>query len=356
MQEFLHKKDMATYFSGVVDVEWSDDEKGVYLNRFSARQLDVIRKYGEPRLLRARCSAGIQLALRTDSPSIDLDIEVRDTCRPWLGIDVEVNQQLIAMFCWEEQGIRERKIHIRLDRIPANNEKKLRDVVIHFPHTAHILLKSVRLQEQSVITKPIPAKNHLLFLGDSITQGMDARHPVQTYPSALARILGAELINQGIGGHVFDPEILSPPAHFEPDAIVLAYGTNDWNQKRDKEDTGKVLKTCVNKLHDIFPGTPVFLVLPIWRANHDQPPSGQSSLHEFSCHLAHSAQNTENTYIVPGFQMVPQLREYMPDGLHPNDAGFLHYAINLARWMLPHLPPSWFIGRKQRDPAGITGS
>jgi hypothetical protein len=52
---------------------------------------------------------------------------------------------------------------------------------------------------------------------------------------------------------------------------------------------------------------------------------------EFSEAISEAASGFENVTVVDGSTLVPHLPAMFADGTHPNDEGFLHYAINLHR-------------------------
>ena len=65
---------------------------------------------------------------------------------------------------------------------------------------AEWILKKVSKNEQAL----------MLVCGDSLSQGFCAFDSARTYPRILADLLDVELVNHGIGGHVFQAEILEP--------------------------------------------------------------------------------------------------------------------------------------------------
>lgn len=72
---------------------------------------------------------------------------------------------------------------------------------------------------------PVPARRTLLVLGDSIAQGYAAATPAAAWTARIAKLLDADVVNQGIGAHVFQPFTV-PRLEQEPFAVVIAYGEN----------------------------------------------------------------------------------------------------------------------------------
>ena len=165
-------------------------------------------------------------------------------------------------------------------------------------------------------------------MGDSITQGYDAAHPNQTYVNLLADAWDASVLNQAIGGDVFCPENLDPALDFAPDIITVAYGTNDWTlQVLQSGAAGEYL----DKLTMLYPGVPVFVLLPLWREVENELRGG-ITLQQGRELLASWAENRENVFVIDCHHFVPFLPEYFYDGvLHPNDMGYLYYARALEK-------------------------
>ena len=91
-------------------------------------------------------------------------------------------------------------------------------------------------------------KVDLVFIGDSITQGMDARGPASAYAVQLARVLDVELLNQGVGGHIFDLDALDDELPYHPDIITIAYGTNDWSRDTTREEISSRVERYLTRL------------------------------------------------------------------------------------------------------------
>lgn len=68
----------------------------------------------------------------------------------------------------------------------------------------------------------------VLWLGDSITQGYGPLRSSCTYVSVANRILNYDIINQGIGGYIYDKNSLMKMEGYEPDKIIVALGTNQY--------------------------------------------------------------------------------------------------------------------------------
>jgi len=204
-------------------------------------------------------------------------------------------------------------------------------VCVYFPNLAKLRIRNVILPADA---NACSRKWNYLALGDSITHGYDALHPNQSYVNLLADALDAHVLNQAIGGDVFWPENLDPALPFQPDFITVAYGTNDWSTEQLKEET---VKAYLDKLTGLYPGVPIFLLLPIWRSIWQEKRRG-INLQQARELIARCAEGHETVRVVDCSHFVPALPEYYWDQiLHPNDMGFLCYASALERAIRPNL-------------------
>ena len=75
--------------------------------------------------------------------------------------------------------------------------------------------------------EPVACPPDLLVLGDSIAQGFTSLDPAISWPALLADSLGLGLVNQGVGGQVFQPGTLVGLAGaVRPEHIVVEFGAN----------------------------------------------------------------------------------------------------------------------------------
>jgi len=205
-------------------------------------------------------------------------------------------------------------------------------VCVYIPNLAQLRIRNLILPTDA---EACPRKRNYLALGDSITQGYDALHPNQSYANLLADALDAHVLNQAIGGDVFCPENLDPALPFQPDLITVAYGTNDWGTCALREDT---VRAYLDKLTGLYPGVPVFLLLPIWRSVEEEVREG-ISLQQGRELIARCAEKHDSIRVIDCSRFVPHLAQYFYDEvLHPNDMGFLYYAGALEQAIGKHLP------------------
>ncbi len=90
-------------------------------------------------------------------------------------------------------------------------------------------------------------------------------HTQQSFPIILMR----NYINKGVGGEVFFPELIMGKDEYNPDCVIVAYGTNDW-KRRNKEQFTKNCNEFFNKLVNKYSRAKIFAITPIWRKNHNE--------------------------------------------------------------------------------------
>ncbi len=195
-----------------------------------------------------------------------------------------------------------------------------KDIVVYLPADATVLIR--RCEIDGAWT-PARKNEKVLWLGDSITQGYGPLRSAQTYVSVANRLLNYNIINQGIGGYVYDKNSLMKMAGWTPDKIIVALGTNQFGCEtmKDVEEYYETLIGIYGK------AIPVLCVTPLWRGD---VPDGLPTLKRFCKNVMAIAAKYPNVTVVDGFTLVPHLPEYFLDNLHPNALGAEVYGRNLA--------------------------
>jgi lysophospholipase L1-like esterase len=210
-----------------------------------------------------------------------------------------------------------------------NPEHRPREVTICLPEELGIACRDLRANG------PIgaaAARKQMLSLGDSITQGSFSGTPSKNYVSLLARKLGMDAVNQGVGGYVFRAESLSGLERLpEPALVTVAYGTNDWATIYDFDVIELQVSSYFKKLAALFPAVPIYAITPLWRADMETASASGEPLERIAEVIGREAAKYGNIRVVDGFGLVPHDPALFADGLHPNSKGFAHYAENLYK-------------------------
>lgn len=193
-----------------------------------------------------------------------------------------------------------------------------KQVLIYLPVDATMLIRNVEISGEFT---PAVKREKVLWMGDSITQGFGPLRSSQTYVSRANRVLNYDIINQGIGGYIYDKNILTDMNGYRPDKIIISMGTNQF----ENEDL-QVVEEYYIRLKEVYGDTPVLCITPIWRG--DKP--GMEVIFERFCNgIKEICKKYDNITVVDGFTLVPHLSEYFLDDLHPNAKGCEVYAGNL---------------------------
>lgn len=203
-----------------------------------------------------------------------------------------------------------------------NGEKNR--ITLVFPSHDKGILKSVELSGESFI-EPYKFERKILFLGDSITQGWDSKYDFMSYPYQISDFLNAEIIINGIGGAYYLPESFDT-IDFDPDTIVVAYGTNDFTHYKNIDTFRKAVSGFLKKVKDIYVGKKVIVITPIFRFGDLTREWG--TIEEY-INIIETMANDISFEVVDGYDLVPHNMDFYADAVHPNDLGFSVYARKL---------------------------
>jgi len=218
----------------------------------------------------------------------------------------------------------------------------------------------------------ITENKKIVFLGDSITQGTGARAPENMYVEVAAREMGLrEAKNYGIGGTRFALQKGTPERpkndwvdvnsfcerfdgmDDDADAVVVFGGTNDFGHG-DAPLGGfddRTPDTFYGACHYLFTGLikkyigkPIVILTPMHRRSElkntgDKKSFCTGTLKEYVDAIRRVAEYYSlpvlDLYAESGIQpAIPEVQEaFMPDGLHPNDAGHRLIAEKLVKFM-----------------------
>lgn len=195
----------------------------------------------------------------------------------------------------------------------------------------------------------------IIFLGDSITEGFGTSGAPHRYIDLVASHFCAECVNCGISGSRiaiqrkpstdprFDLYFASRVEQMDADAdvIVVFGGTNDFGhgdapmgtmQDRTAESFYGGLHVLYTRLIEKYPDKLIVIATPLHRWNEENPhgdakPVAVGKLRDYVQAIRQVAEFYSlpvlDLYATSGLQpcVETQRQMYMPDGLHPNDAG-----------------------------------
>ncbi len=278
--------------------------------------------------LRARCPAGVVLDMITDAAALDIHMALGGGARDWAEVDAVIDQTVVGSL---GQPIATGQLQ---GRLPLPGGGTPRRVQIYLPHCAAATLVALDLVAATMV-EPAERRQVLLMLGDSITQGMDARHPANTYAAVAARLLDMEMHNYGIGGAVFARESLPEPPTPDPSLITVAYGVNDFTHGQPPERARDYLE----QVRRLYPRTRIVVLAPLWCARGDGSGWINSlglSMSAYRRAVRQAAEELSLHWVDSEWLLSPG-PALLVDGTHPSPAGHLTMGINVARRLKPLL-------------------
>lgn len=305
----LLNEQLKTIYYGVL--HFQENEEG-YLQSFqyTKEQMEYFEKVSE--FWYERCFAGSAKTLEFSTEASRFSFEYKII---WEGsqdsVELAVDGLVTKIYYvkdLEKEGI------LTFD-LPAGKK----DVIVYLPADATVWIRNFEI-DGGVI--PAPKGEKVLWMGDSITQGFGPLRSAHTYVSVANRLLNYDILNQGIGGYVYDKNVLMKMEGYQPDKIIVSLGTNQFGS-----ETMKDVEEYYVRLKEIYGDTPVLCILPIWRGD---VPGGEPTLVKFCRNIKEICGKYSNITVVDGFGLVPHLSEYFLDDLHPNALGGEIYGRNLV--------------------------
>ena len=150
--------------------------------------------------------------------------------------------------------------------------------------------------------KPVVKKPKVLWLGDSLTQGFGPLRSSLTYVSVANKLLGYDIINQGIGGYVYDKNSLMDMG-YKPEKLIVALGTNQYG-----EETMDAVEDYYKRLFEIYGFLPTLCITPLWR---DDPNTNHEKLEQYCQGIKDVCKQYKNIIIaeIYGRNLVEKIRE-----------------------------------------------
>lgn len=306
----LTNKELQNFYFGAYSFEERDDG---YLQAFqyTKEQMEYFKGAFDFWYDRCMATTAKTIEMKTDAQKISFEYKII-----WKGSEDSFELMidgLIAKIDYVKDVKEEGKLEWQL---PAG----MKNLVIYLPADATILIRNFEIDSKA----ERPVKNEkVLWLGDSITQGFGPLRSAQTYVSVSNRLLNYDIINQGIGGYVYDKKSLLKMPDYTPDKIIVALGTNQYGSETMK-DVEEYYETLMSVYGNEIP---VLCISPLWRGD---KPEDSAIFQRFCDNVKKIAGSYKNVKVIDGFKLVPHLSEYYLDNLHPNCLGTETYGRNLV--------------------------
>ena len=305
-------------------VESTIENGGIEFYRFSTQQFLCVDALKSDYGVRAKAQASIRLDFETNSEyfSFAYDNVQKTSSRSWYYFSLLVDGKPTALI-GEDNATACRGSYQTV--LPKGNKR----ITLFFPNLYRARIQGIELSDGSYI-KRMETKKRFVFYGDSITHGYDAKSSNNSYVNRIAYAMNAEVFNFGIGGAVFHPRMIDDTKDYNADAVFVAYGTNDWAHRQNMEELSIYCEDFFTKLVSVFKNIPIYVILPIWRANY-QDVKQTGTFQAVKDKIIQIAKKYENTQIINLFNDIPHELSMFSDGLHPNDDGFAYYAQGVLK-------------------------
>lgn len=253
--------------------------------RFTAAQVRALGscRAWHPGLFRslAACTAGVVVELETDSTRIAVEVRLdpqpkgtvsalADVARhahapagPLDGVSVDVDDEHLPLTQPDGRDL----VEARLDRPRgtgprprprAGNRHRVR---VWLPCLTSCAVR--RVIGDGTLIEPVAPRGTLLVLGDSIAQGYVCCDPARSWPALVAGRLGLDVLNQGVGGQVFQPGSLADLAEVvSPDAVVVEFGANYRFEPCQEGAVARDVRSYLREVRDAWPEAPLWALTP----------------------------------------------------------------------------------------------
>lgn len=206
----------------------------------------------------------------------------------------------------------------------------------------------------------------VVFLGDSITEGVGTSSPEKSYVSIFQKLSGAKVINYGISGTriaknrspsacpEWDQDFISRVDKMQrnADVIVVFGGTNDFGhgdsgigdfESKSEYTFYGALHILCSRLIEKYPYAEIVFVTPLHRISENNPINEIGRKVSLLSEYVAAIQQVASYYgfpvldlfhtsgLQPKVEIIQKL--YMPDGLHPSDKGAERIAHRLYAFL-----------------------
>ena len=291
---------------GAVDIEQTAD--GIFFYKMQKCQIDAFYALSDILGFRAKTTTGIRLDFETDSK--------------FLAFDVKSG----AKFEYLIDGVYQGTVEINDKRAKIELSAPCR-VTLVFPSHDVGVIDNVELSDgASAVRHKFDKK--VLFIGDSITQGWNSGIDTLSYAYRASFALNLDSVIQGVGGAYYHASTFADSG-FEPDTVIVAYGTNDVWHFGTKDEMALQLRAYLGLVKETYKQSKIYAISPIWVSGGSEE-KRMGNLWECYRFIAEEIEKCGVEHI-RGLDLVPHERRYFADDLHPNKDGFGEYSGKLAK-------------------------
>ncbi len=307
--------------TGAIRIEEQAD--GIHFYKCTEKQISAWYEKNKDLGFRATGTTGIRLDFHTTSQKLSFAVSKGNK------FELYIDNVLRSQFLMKEK----KQASFALCDGLGNTKDSYRVTLIFPSHDDGGVLEWLELDDGATVT-PHKYDTKMLFIGDSITQGWASKYDSLSYAWRVTRHFNADSVNQGIGGAYYHEDCFDH-IDFDPDTVLVAYGTNDFGHYKTQEEFRGHVAAHLSLIAKEYTGKNIFVLSPIWRDKRDGHKMG--TFEECRAIVIDEAQKLKLIHI-DGLSLVPPMPEFFFDAfLHPDDEGFSMYAENLIIALEQHL-------------------
>ncbi len=292
---------------GSVEIEQTAD--GIHFYKMQKSQVEAFYALSDILGVRAKTTTGIRLDFETDSKF--LAFEVKSGARFEYLID----------------GVYQGKVAIGEDKRAKIELVAPCRVTLVFPSHEIGIIDNPELSDGARVVRHQFDKK-VLFIGDSITQGWNSGIDTLSYAYRTSFALNYDSIIQGVGGAYYHASTFADSG-FDPDIVIVAYGTNDVNHFKTKDEMVEQLRAYLGMVKETYKRSKIYVISPIWVSGGAEE-KRMGNLWECYALIADEIEKCAVEHI-RGLDLVPHEGRFFADDLHPNADGFGEYKGNLVK-------------------------
>lgn len=245
----------------------------------------------------------------------------------YLGIDMYVEKNGIDVYCGSfmppvdmEDGY---------EGILYINGDGVHQITLCMPYVKEIYDMRVGIDKSSVLEAHTPYKqeNPIVFYGSSITQGVSASRPGNSYENFISRSLDCNYINLGFAGSAMgETAIAEYIAELSMSAFVMDYDHN----APDVEHLQKTHEQFYKIIRAKKPEVPILLLTKPDAGLEEENQARRAVV--VKTFLNARENGDKHIYFLDGYNLFPEecRKDCTVDGCHPNDLGMYFIAERIA--------------------------
>ena len=208
----------------------------------------------------------------------------------------------------------------RYDAAIFLGERKMRDIIIHFPLYNEVRDVFVALEEDATVLRGelYEIMKPVVFYGSSITQGGCASHPGNCYPAIISRRLNCDYVNLGFSAGCFGEQIMAEYiGGLEMGVLVYDYDHNAGDIGLLEASHETYFRTIREKKPDV----PIVIVSAADRFLGQQENRWNIIRRTYDNAVKNG---DKNVYLLDGDEIYKEVGVDLctVDSIHPNDLGF----------------------------------